>query len=99
MISDPKLANTRAELVLPLSAGQIVIGALDFQSDHEMEFTGEYVSILQILADLVTIAIQNAMLYEKTQRTLQEAEVSSRQISARDWSGWVESIRNSRLSV
>ena len=91
--SDPKLANTQAELVLPLTAGQIVIGALDFQADHEMEFTEEYVSILQILADMVTIAVQNAILYEKTQRTLQEAEVSSRKISARDWSGWVESIQ------
>jgi GAF domain-containing protein len=93
LISDPKLANTQAELVLPLTAGQIVIGALDCQADHEMEFTDEYVSILQILADLVTIAVQNAMLYEKTQRMLQETEVSSRQISSRDWNGWVESIQ------
>lgn len=83
---------TRAELVLPMTSAQIVIGALDFQIDHEAEFTQEYVSILQILADLVTIAVQNSILYEKTQRTLREAEVSSRQISAREWSSWVESV-------
>ncbi len=59
-----------------------------------MEFTEEYVSILQILADLVTIAIQNSILYDKTQRTLREAEVGSRQISAQGWSGWVESIQS-----
>jgi GAF domain-containing protein len=93
IIPDPELPNTRAELVLPLMSAQIVIGALDFQSDQEMEFSGEYVSILQILADLVTIAIQNSTLYDKTQRTLREAEVGSRQISARVWSGGVDSIQ------
>lgn len=91
--AEPELASTRAQLVLPLTSAHIVIGALDFQADHQMEFTTEYVSILQILADLVTIAIQNSILYDKTQRTLHDAEASSRQISAREWSNWMESIR------
>ncbi len=94
LLPDPELANTRAELVLPLTSSQVVFGALDFQADHEMEFTEEYVSILQILADLVTIAVQNSILYDKTQRTLREAEVDSRQISAREWNSWVESIQS-----
>ena len=94
LLPDFELANTRAELVLPLTSSQVVFGALDLQAGHEMEFTDEYVSILQILADLVTIAIQNSILYDKTQRTLREAEVSSRQISAREWSSWVESIQS-----
>jgi GAF domain-containing protein len=94
LLPDSELAtNTRAELVLPLTSSHVVLGALDLQADHEMDFSEEYVSILQILADLVTIAIQNSILYDKTQRTLREAEVNSRQISAREWSSWVESIR------
>ena len=93
LLPDPELANTRAELVLPLASSQVVLGALDLQTDKEMEFTEDYVSILQIMADLVTIAIQNSILHNKTQRTLREAEVNSRQISAREWSSWVESIR------
>ena len=93
LLPDPELANTRAELVLPLTSSHVVLGALDLQTDKEMEFTEDYVSILQILADLVTIAIQNSILHDKTQRTLREAEVNSRQISAREWSSWVESIR------
>ena len=93
LLPDPELANVRAELVLPLASSQVVFGALDLQADHEKDFSEEYVSILQILADLVTIAIQNSILYDKTQRTLREAEVNSRQISAREWSSWVESIR------
>jgi len=92
--SGSELPATRAELVLPMTSSQIVIGALDIQIDQETEFTQEYVSILQILADLVTIAVQNSILYEKTQRTLREAEVSSRQISAKEWGSWVESIQS-----
>jgi GAF domain-containing protein len=90
---NPELPDTRAELVLPLTSAQIVIGALDFQADHEMDFSEEYVSILEVLADLVNIALQNSLLYDRTQRTLREAEVSSRQISAREWGGWVQSIQ------
>lgn len=89
----PELPDTRSELVLPLKAGQSVIGALDLQSDTPRIFTDEYVSILAILADLVTIAIQNSMLNEKTQRTLREVEINSRQTSSRVWRGWLESIK------
>lgn len=90
---EPELPNTRSELVLPLRSGGNVIGALDLQSDAERVFTDEYVSVLSILADQVAIAIQNAILQEKTQRKFREVETSSRQVSARSWSGWVESIR------
>jgi GAF domain-containing protein len=93
LLPGPEQAAPRAELVLPLTSGQLVIGAIDLQADHEVEFTEEYVSILQILADLVAIAIQNSTLYDQTQRTLHEVEVGSRQISAKEWSDWLESFQ------
>lgn len=83
----------RSELVLPLKSGPNVIGALDLLSDTALVFSEEYVSILEILADLVTIAIQNAILNEKTHRSLREVEENSRQISGRAWGGWLESIK------
>lgn len=93
LMPDLERPEPHAELVLPLSSAHLIIGALYLRVDHEMDFTEEYISILQILADLVTIAIQNSILYDKTQRTLQEAETSSRQISAREWSSWMGSIQ------
>lgn len=90
---EPELADTRSELVLPIKLDQSIIGALDLQSDTPKTFTEEYISILSILSDLVGIAIQNSILHEKTQRTLQEVEADSRQISARVWAGWMESIQ------
>lgn len=90
---DPELPGTRSELVLPLKSGQTVIGVLDLQSDKPSVFSEDYVSAFSILADLVTIAIQNSMLNERTQRALREVEVNSRQVSARVWDDWLESIR------
>ncbi|HSK67356.1 MAG TPA: GAF domain-containing protein [Anaerolineales bacterium] len=90
---DPELARTCASIVLPLKTGETVIGALDLHFDETRSFPSEFVAILSILADQLSIAIQNADLYERTQRTLREVEVNSRQMSASQWSGWVESIR------
>jgi len=90
---EPEFANTCAELALPLKSGEKVMGALDLQSDTPKIFTEEYVSIISILADLVTIAIQNSILHETTQRALHEVEVNSRQISAGEWGNWVKSIQ------
>ena len=90
---DPELPNTRSELVLPLRSGDIIIGALDLQSDTEKVFSEEYISDLSILSDQVAIAIQNAILHENTQRTLREGEVRTKKDSAKVWSGWVESVR------
>lgn len=90
---EPEFATTCAELALPLKSGEKVLGVLDLQSDTPKIFTDEYVSIISILADLVTIAIQNSILHEATQRALHEVEVNSRQISAKEWSNWVKSIQ------
>lgn len=88
------LPGTRSRLILPLKSGDSVLGVLDLQSDGASAYGEEYVSILSILADQVTIAIQNAILHEKTQRMLREIEAGSRQSSAREWGGWMESIRS-----
>lgn len=89
----PELADARSELVLPLKTGEIVIGVLDFQSNETRSFTWEDVTALSILADQVTIAIQNAILHEGTRRSLREAGVSLRQVSDQAWSGWLESLQ------
>jgi GAF domain-containing protein len=88
-----ELARTRSSVALPLKSGENVIGALDLHFDELRSFPSEYVSVLSILADQLSIAIQNAVLYERSQRTLREVEVNSRQMSASQWSGWVESIQ------
>lgn len=89
---DADLPDTRSQLVLPLKVKELVLGALDIQSDQANAFTEEDVSILSILADQVAVAIQNAYSAEQALKALRNAEVASRQLSGRAWQGYSESL-------
>ncbi len=69
---NPLLPDTRSEMALPLTALGTVIGALDVQSVEADAFSDEDVDTLQIMADQLAAAIQNARLFEQTQRRLME---------------------------
>lgn len=85
------LPETRSQLALPLKVREIVIGALDIQSTKPDAFTQEDVSTLQILADQVAIAIQNARSSEQAKEALLRAEVVSRQLTSKAWREYSES--------
>ena len=68
---NPLLPNTRSEMGIPLKIGDKVYGALDVQSEEVDAFTSEDINILRVLADQLTVTIQNANLYTKTQQTLE----------------------------
>jgi GAF domain-containing protein len=77
--------QAKSLLGLPLKTREIVIGALDIQSDQVDAFSREDVSALQILADQVAIAIQNARSAERAQDALKKAEIASRQLIGKGW--------------
>ena len=83
--NNPDLPETRSEIALPLMASGKVIGALDVQSKEQNAFTQDDVNILSALADQVSIAIQNAQLYEKSRETLAQAETAYRQLTGETW--------------
>jgi signal transduction histidine kinase/DNA-binding response OmpR family regulator len=66
------LPETRAEAAIPLRVGSRIIGALDIQSTSTGAFTSDAQSVLQILADQVAIAIDNARSYELSQQAVKE---------------------------
>jgi GAF domain-containing protein len=82
---NPDLPDTRSEMALPLMAGSQVIGALDVQSTESNAFTQEDINILSVLADQVSTAIQNALLYEESREALAQAESISRQLTGETW--------------
>ncbi|MBV6452310.1 MAG: hypothetical protein MHPDNHAH_03067 [Anaerolineales bacterium] len=88
---NPFLPGTRSEIALPLLAGGEVIGALDVQSTEPNAFGAQDVNTLTILADQVSIAIQNARQYEQTQKALAESESLSRQLAREGWQGFAKS--------
>jgi GAF domain-containing protein/HAMP domain-containing protein len=65
---DPRLPESRSEVGLPLKIGQRVIGALDIRHTELSAFTEEDVAALQILADQLSVAVQNARLFDETLR-------------------------------
>ncbi len=66
------LPDTVVEAAFPMRIGDAIIGALDLQSKLPDIFTSEELPIFQSLADNVAIAIDNARLFEETERRLQE---------------------------
>jgi PAS domain S-box-containing protein len=69
---NPLLPDTLAEAGIPLRIGTRVIGALDIQSTEIESFHEEDISVLQTLADQITVAIDNAKSYELAQKAVTE---------------------------
>lgn len=67
-LPDPDLPNTESELVVPLRLGTAVIGTLDIHSDQKNAFTQDDALVFQNLGDQIAISIENAKLYEQSQR-------------------------------
>lgn len=66
------LPDTRAELCIPLKAGTRMLGALDLHSDKAGVFSEDELGTLQILADQIAVAIENARSYEVAQQAIIE---------------------------
>lgn len=64
------LPNTRAELAMPLMAGDHVLGVFDVQADQPERFGEEDIRIQATLAAQISIALQNANLFAEQTATL-----------------------------
>lgn len=93
--NNPDLPETRSEMALPLKIAGKVIGALDVQSAESAAISNEDIATLSILAGQVSIAIENARLYETTRRSLEQTEVAYRQYVQNEW---LHLAREERLS-
>lgn len=87
------LPDTRSEVALPLKSAEQIMGILDIQSIEANAFTETDIFTLSILAEQIAVAIQNARLYEQSQRALREAESASQQSSGMAWNGYSESLQ------
>jgi GAF domain-containing protein len=82
---NPELPDTHSELALPLKSEDHIMGALDVQSTERGAFTSDDVQMLRLLADQVSLAIENARLFDETRSALSEAEAISRQFTREAW--------------
>lgn len=84
-VRNPDLPDTRSELALPLRVGTRVIGVLDVQSTEPAAFTREDEENLQLMADQLAIALENARLLEQMQGVVQELESLYQDYSRQGW--------------
>ncbi len=80
-----ELPDTRAEAALPLEARGRVIGALSVQSTEAEFFDQPTVTVLQTMADLLAIAINNAELFAENERALAAVRRAYGEMSADAW--------------
>jgi GAF domain-containing protein len=62
---NPLLPHTRSEMALPLVVGDRALGALDVQSVDPAAFSEEDVAVLQLVADQVAVAVDNALKFSE----------------------------------
>lgn len=83
--NNPDLPETHSEMALPLKIAGVVVGALDVQSTERNAFSKDDVEVLSALADQISLAIQNARLFDQTQKALAESESIYRQSFRDSW--------------
>jgi len=87
---NPDLPLTRSEMAIPLKSQDRVIGVLDVQSEKAAAFTQDDIEILQVLADQVALAVDNARLITETRQAIAELNRTYTQQSLFSWSERLE---------
>jgi GAF domain-containing protein len=72
-------------MALPLTVRNNVIGILDMHSDQPEAFNDQDAEVLQTLADLVSISLDNARLINETKNLLQQLELNTSTKTRETW--------------
>ncbi len=93
---NPYLPHTRSEMALPLVVKGKVVGALDVQSNRPNAFTDEDVTVLTTLAAQISVAIDNARLFEQAEHRASDMSllfaVTSAAASAESLTGALQNV-------
>jgi GAF domain-containing protein len=84
-LATPELPDTLSEAALPLRSRGKVLGALTVQSDRFQAFDDQTLTVLQIMADQVAIAIDNAQLFAESQVALEAERRAYGEIGREAW--------------
>ncbi|MBI3152826.1 MAG: GAF domain-containing protein [Chloroflexi bacterium] len=91
--NNPDLPETRSEMALPLRNESGVIGALDVQSTERNAFSNEDIEVLTTLANQASLAIENAQIFDRSQRALAESESITHQYLQQNWKKLSEDLK------
>jgi PAS domain S-box-containing protein len=68
------VGTTVAEIAVPIFSGSIIVGVINIETDQPGRLTEQDRDLLQVLAGQVSIALENAVLYEKVRRHAEDLE-------------------------
>ncbi len=78
----PGTAPEKALVFVPLIAGDQMCGMINLTSMEENSFSENDVRLLQTLANSMSVALENARLFDETQRLLKETEERNSELAA-----------------
>lgn len=82
---NPDLPHTSSEMTLPLISAGEILGVFDIQSTKSSAFTPDDLVVMQVLADLIAVAIENARLFSEGQNALETTRRAYGEISRQAW--------------
>jgi GAF domain-containing protein/HAMP domain-containing protein len=86
---NPDLPQTRSEMSLPLIASDVILGALDVQSEKAGAFGEEDIATLQVMADQIAVAFENARLFTEGQAAIESTRRAYGEVSRKGWQQWL----------
>ena len=85
IVHGANISQARSEIALPLQARGNILGAINVQSSDENAFSDEDITVLEILADQIGMAISNSLLFQDVQKNLLETQQAYGEISRNAW--------------
>lgn len=92
---NPLLPDTRAEMAVPLTAGDSVVGVLDLQSAHPGSLGEENLSVFEALAGQLAIAVSNANLFAQSEQERAAVEAQIRRQTLTGWQEFLDAVERS----
>ena len=86
---NPDLPDTRSEMAVPLRVGNEIIGALDVQSTKVSAFGSEDAIVLGALGEQISVAIQNARLFQEAEEAVARAEKAQKRYVQQEWTSYL----------
>lgn len=96
---NPLLPYTRSEIALPLMVGNRVIGAFDIQSTREADFGPDVIETMRNMASQVTVALENARLFQEAQMVIKEMQAVQQQYLLDGWRTFTSEHRELEYAV
>ena len=88
----PALPDTRAELAVPMIAGEKLLGVLDIQADKIDYFSEQDLFVQSTLATEIAIALVNARTFEESEKSRDQLNELTRRLTREGWENYTESL-------